>query len=212
MSILLDSAIVTEALQARELGWVKGITTNPTLLAQSPETPEKTLRSLAVLGMGPLFYQLTSTSLDEMRLETEAARKLVGDSLVLKIAPTSLGFQFVSEVSADIPCCITAVYSVAQAAVAREAGARYVAVYVNRATRMFGDGMDLVSGIGQVLVGSSTEIVAASIKTQVEASGTLRAGAHHLTIPLEVLKGLTEHELSAAAVAQFDATGVGIQW
>jgi transaldolase len=77
---------------------------------------------------------------------------------------------------------------------------------------MFGDGMDLVSGIAQVLVGSKTEIVAASIKTPVEASGTLRAGAQHLTIPWDVLKDLPEHQLSAAAVAQFDATGVGINF
>lgn len=40
MTIYLDSALIPEAQAAKELGWVSGITTNPTLLAQSKLPPE----------------------------------------------------------------------------------------------------------------------------------------------------------------------------
>ena len=39
--IYLDSAIIEEAQTAVKLGWIKGITTNPTLLKKSPLSPEK---------------------------------------------------------------------------------------------------------------------------------------------------------------------------
>ncbi len=41
--IYLDSAIIKEAEIAKKWGWVKGITTNPTLLAKRNLSPEETL-------------------------------------------------------------------------------------------------------------------------------------------------------------------------
>ena len=58
---------------------------------------------------------------------------------------------------------MTAVFSPAQALVAGEAGARYVAVSVNRATRQMGNGLQLVEDIAKILKDSETEILAASI-------------------------------------------------
>jgi transaldolase len=45
--IYLDSALIEEAEKAIKLGWMKGITTNPTLLTKSNLTPEETLTKLA---------------------------------------------------------------------------------------------------------------------------------------------------------------------
>jgi len=41
MQVFLDSAIIEEARQAAEWRWVNGITTNPSLLAQSDLSPKK---------------------------------------------------------------------------------------------------------------------------------------------------------------------------
>ena len=60
MALYLDSAIVSEAEIARDLGWVTGITTNPTLLANSDLPPEITLKKLAGIIPGEVFYQLTN--------------------------------------------------------------------------------------------------------------------------------------------------------
>ena len=59
--IYLDSAIINDAKIAIQYGWVKGITTNPTLLAKSDLSPEETLQKLADLSPGELYYQLTAT-------------------------------------------------------------------------------------------------------------------------------------------------------
>jgi transaldolase len=209
MAIFIDSALIKEVEAARSLGWVRGVTTNPLLLARTGCDVRTVLSELAHLGIGSVFYQLVSPTLDGMHQEMKQAAKLVGPALVLKIPPSQIGFQFVNK-CVDYPCCITAVYSPAQAMIARETRARYVALYVNRATRLMGDGFQLVRDVAEILKNSNTEIIAASIKSSEEACASLAAGAHHLALPYEVLTGLITHPLSEQAMAEFHDNGVGI--
>ncbi|MBU7586531.1 MAG: transaldolase [Nostoc sp. TH1S01] len=210
MSLFLDSAIAAEAEAAKKLGWVKGITTNPTLLAKSPLPVETTLKQLAQLTTGPVFYQLMAAEFEEMVAEGRAAFELIGQQTVLKIPASLVGFQVVAELAPEIPCAVTAIYSAAQAAVSQEAGAKYAIAYVNRATRLLGDGIALVLEMASVLKGSNTEIMAASIKSPQEAVASLQAGAHHLTLPLAMLQSMTNHELSAQTIDEFAENGRGI--
>lgn len=209
MAIYIDSSIVKEIQSARSLGWVRGVTTNPVLLARAEGKADQVLAEIARLDMRPLFYQLVSPTLDGMWKELEYAAKIVGAGLVLKIPPTLTGFQFIKQ-CAEYPCCVTAVYSPAQALVASEVNARYVAVYVNRATRLLGDGIRLVGEVAEILKHNHTEIIAASLKSPDEACEALCAGARHLTLPYEVLTGLITHPLSEQTIAEFQAGGVGI--
>ena len=96
MAIYIDSAIVEEVESARSLDWVRGITTNPVLLAKVGSETRDTLAALARLEMGPLYYQLVSTTLDRMFAEMQIAANVVGTSLVLKVPPTENGFRFVA--------------------------------------------------------------------------------------------------------------------
>lgn len=122
MAIYLDSAIASEAEVAKRMGWVKGITTNPTLLARSDEPPETTLKKLAALTTGPLFYQLMASDFEGMLAEGQKAFEIVGKQMVLKVPATPMGFAAVASLSPEISCSVTAIYSAAQAVVAREAG------------------------------------------------------------------------------------------
>ena len=208
--IYLDSAIINEAKTALKLGWVKGITTNPTLLAKTELPPEITLKELALISPGELYYQLTTNDFQKMLTEADKVYSIIGKKTVLKIPATPVGFQVVAVLSKDIPCSVTAIYSAAQAAVASEAGAKYAIAYVNRATRLLGDGLQLVKDMAAVLKGSKTEILAASLKSPQEAAAALQAGAHHLTLPLDILQAMTTHELSEQTVKEFNENGIGI--
>jgi len=208
--IYLDSAIIKEAERAVQLGWVKGITTNPTLLAKSEFSPEETLKQLAAISPGELYYQLTASDFEGMLAEGRKAFSLIGEKTVLKIPATLVGFQVVACLAGEIPCSVTAIYSAAQAAVAREAGAKYAIAYVNRATRLLGDGLALVREMASVLEGSDTKILAASLKSPQEAAAAIQAGADNLTIPLSLLEGMTTHELSEQTVEEFGKNGAGI--
>lgn len=210
MALYLDSAIISEAQAAKKLGWVTGITTNPTLLAKSDLPPAETLQQLKAIISGELYYQLTAADFDGMVAEGRAAFELIGEQTVLKVPATDVGFQVVACLSPEIACSVTAIYSPAQAVVAKEAGAKYAIAYVNRATRLLGDGVALVRDMASVLAGSQTKILAASVKSPEEAVATLQAGAHHLTLPLPVLQAMTSHALSQQTVDEFAKNGRGI--
>lgn len=208
--IYLDSALVSEAKTVEKWGWIKGITTNPTLLAKNDLPPETTLKQLAAISPGELYYQLMATDFQGMIAEGRTAFEMIGEKTVLKVPATAVGFQVVAHLSPEIPCSVTAIYSAAQAAVATEAGAKYAIAYVNRATRLLGDGLALVQEMANILKNSPTEILAASLKSPAEAAGALIAGADHLTLPLEMLNAMTTHNLSEQTIDEFAQKGRGL--
>jgi transaldolase len=211
MAIYLDSAKLDEACRAKELGWVYGVTTNPSLMAKAGVEPESVLKGLAELAFRQVYYQLVSRDIENMIVEAHRATEIVKNGLIFKIAPTENGFRFVAEHGKDFPCCVTAIFDPAQALIAREAGARYIAVYVNRATKQLGDGLGLVGELAKVLGGGQTEILAASLKSAKEAVEAFLAGAQHITVPFDLLASLSTHPLSVQTVEQFNAEGVGIR-
>jgi transaldolase len=211
MSILIDTADIEQAKAAKELGWIHGITTNPILMANSGSSAADTLQQLTDLNTGLLFYQLTATCREEMLKEAQLAKEIAGEQLVLKIPPTKQGFHIIQHLPQEIPCCVTAIYSSAQAMVARESGVRYIAVYVSRATKLIGDGLLLITEISRVIQGGKTQILAASLKSSMEASSAILAGADHLTMPFDVISTLTFNEHSEDAVNNFNANGSGLR-
>jgi len=210
LAIYIDSANIKEVTQAVSLGWLYGITTNPTILAQAGTDPLDTLSKLADFNVKEIYYQVHSAELEVMEREARMAGEVLGNRMVIKIPPTSQDLSFAVRMAPTALTCITAIYSVSQALVARSIGARYIAVYVNRATRLLGDGIKMKPDIAKPLSGSSTEIIAASLKSPDEAAAASLAGAHHLTLPFNVLMEMTGHPLSRQAVEEFDEKGIYI--
>lgn len=208
MKLFLDSAREEDARQAKALGWVAGITTNPLLIAATGLPTVEVLHRLGEVGLAPLWYQLTAPDADGMEHEAQALLNLFFQPVVFKIPPTPAGFQFVSR--GDHACAVTAVYSPAQALAAAAAGADYVIVYVNRATRLMGDGPALVRSIARVLDGAGPQIVAASLKSADEAAEAAAAGAQMLTLSLDVLQAMMRHPYSDQAVEEFNHKGAGL--
>jgi transaldolase len=77
---------------------------------------------------------------------------------------------------------------------------------VNRSTRLQGDGPGLVSDILTMMEATDTgaELLATGIETPGEVVETVLAGAHHLSLPLDLILALGEHSLSQQVIAEFD--------
>jgi len=211
MGIFLDSADVAEARQAMALGFVTGVTTNPALMAKVEADPADVIGRLCEVAQGPVFYQVTADALAAREEEGRRIHALCPDKVVLKIPATTANMVLVARLVPEVPCAVTAVYSGMQAYLGCEAGARYVIPYVNRATRLQGDGMGLVTEISQAIQAAENqpEILAASIKSPEEALAALNSGAHHLTMPLELIKRLGDHPLSDQAIEEFSKAARG---
>jgi len=205
MTLYLDSALIDDARRAFALGFVDGITTNPTLMAKTGRPTEEVIATLCEICSGTVFHQLTAPTLDERGAEARrfaALRPNVG--LKIPCTPENLGLA--ARLANDgATVAITAIFSAAQVYLACEAGARYILPYVNRSTRLLGDGLALVREMRAVIDADSApvEIIAASIKSPEEAVATVLAGAHHLTLPLSVIEAMGTHPLSEQAIEEF---------
>ncbi len=210
MLFLLDSADLDEARECAKWGWVKGITTNPAILAKNKNSSEKTLRKLRKITSGPVFYQLTANSKKEMIDEAKLAHDVLGKQLVLKIPATAIGFKACAVLSMKYVCAITTIFSTAQALVANAAGAKYALYYHNRAKRLLKNGSELPRSLVHTLHQSGTAVIAASLKTKEEILEARDAGVQIMTTTFKVLKEMTSHDLSEQAVADFNRNGIGL--
>ena len=203
MAIFIDSAQPDDARRAQALGFVKAVTTNPTLIAEVGRPGLEVLAELLGVYDGPVFYQVTAPTVEGCVAQAWEAHQLGPGRVVIKIPAMTENLRIVPRLP-GIETCITAAFSPAQAYLAAQAGARYVALYVNRATRLLGDGPALVRETVEVLKGTETEVLAASIKSVEEAMEVLKAGAHHLTLPLALIEAMGEHPLSQQAAEAFN--------
>ena len=210
MHLLLDSAILEEARQASSWGWVSGATTNPTLLAKSELPLAKTLKILGKIFKGPVFYQLTGTSIKEMKEEAKLADDILGKQLVIKIPAGKLGFQSAARLSKKYVCAVTSIFTPAQVMAAHAAGARYALYYHNRAKRLLPDSADLARKLVDTLAQTDTLVVAASLKSPEEVVEARLAGVPILSAKFSVLEEMPFNEHSRATLDDFQKTGTGL--
>jgi transaldolase len=206
MAIYIDSAFATDVQRAMELGFVKGVTTNPSHIAKTGRPGLEVLRELLDISRGPVFYQATAASIEGRVEQAREAHNVRPGRVVVKLPATIENCTIVAGLAPrGIPFCITAACSGAQAYLAAQAGAAYVAPYVNRLTHQLGDGLAVVRDMSRVLKGTPTEILAASLKSAEEVVGAIIAGAHHVTMPLALILKMGEHELTRRAIEEFAA-------
>jgi transaldolase len=209
VAILIDSAKIEEVKQAVGLGFLGGVTTNPTIMARVKDEPKEVIRQICAIAPGPVFYQVTARDLAGREREGREFFAISPEKVVLKIPATTENMALVTRLAPKIPCAATAVFSAHQALTACEAGVRYVIPYVNRSTRLLGDGCKLVAEMAAVVKasGKPVEILAASIKSPAEAAEAVLAGANHLTLPLDILLAMGDHKLSDEAIEEFNRAG-----
>ncbi|NLE21867.1 MAG: transaldolase [Actinobacteria bacterium] len=207
MAILLDSASLADATAAAKLGFVRGITTNPALMARETKEPLAHLaRLLEAFTDGPICYQPTRSTYEEMDDQARTAAALAPDRVIAKLPATAEAITLAAELRRDgIRCALTAVYSPAQALLAHETGCVWVIPYVDRAARHSAGAVVVEQAALLEQLDSQTRILAASLKTAPQVVEAILDGSHDVTAPLEVLRSLPAHPLTESAVREFAA-------
>lgn len=207
MALYLDSASVEDVRRAVKLGFIAGVTTNPRLIARTGRAAEEVIPELCdVLGEGLIFHQLTAATVEEREVEARRLAALRPDRVGLKIPCTTENLALLHRlVNEGLACAVTAIFGAHQAYVACEAGADYVVPYVNRSTRLQGDGLALVAEMAAVTraSGGHAQVLAASFHSLQEVVDATLAGAHHVSVSLELLLAMGDHALSEQAIADF---------
>ncbi|MFN8532393.1 MAG: transaldolase family protein [Dehalococcoidia bacterium] len=204
--LLLDSAHEDEIRRAGELGYVQGATSNPTLVARSGRDAMDVVGSMLSTFAGPVFFQPAGETPKAIIEQSLRISSLDERRVVLKLPCTLAGLAASARLG-GLTYAFTAVFTPAQAIVAAAAGGRYLLPYLNRITRLTGDGAAVIRQL--VTVAPTVELVVASIKSPEEAVEAILAGAHHLTAPLSVLEAMAESVHTGQAMDEFRQTWEG---
>ena len=208
MGIFLDSADTGEARRAHALGFVSGVTTNPLLIARSKRRGLDVLADMLAISDGPVFFQVTAASVDERTDQADEASAMAPERVIVKVPATTANLTMAALlVEHGVRCAITAVSSPAQAYLAAQVGADYAIPYVSRLGKQLGDGIAILRDVAAIVAGSRTRAMAASLKSNDEIVAAILAGAVDITLPLDLILALGDHELSDQAIAEFTAAG-----
>lgn len=212
MQLYVDSANLTEIQHAAALGFISGVTTNPSLLAK--EDPSTDIRSLILdihksVG-GHTSVEVISTETDGMLREADEILKWFPEATI-KIPFIPAGLTAVRKLAdQDIPTNVTLLFTATQALIAANAGATYVSLFMGRLDDIGTDSLQALNDTCEIwdTQGLESMIIAASIRTPIHVLECAKAGAHIATVPYKVLMQSIKHPLTDAGLASFlkDAT------
>lgn len=216
IELYLDTADIGQIKDLASILPLKGITTNPTILAKSGNGLTKILSELnTILGNQARYHvQVISISVKEIIAEALQLAQLPYD-IVVKIPANETGLIAIREIKKQYPhikILATAIYTVPQGFTAALAGADYLAPYVNRIETMGGDGVETVGDL-QLLLNKyqlKTKILAASFKNVQQVVEVLKIGIGAITIPSEVAYQLFTHPVIDMAMNQFTQDWQGV--
>ena len=205
MKFFIDTANFDDIKAAYEMGFIAGVTTNPSLIVKEKRDLHEVIQQIADLVDGPVSAEVIATTAPEMVQEAHELIKL-GDNVVIKVPMTAEGLKTVSILSKEgIKTNVTLIFSANQALLAARAGATYVSPFVGRIDDISMDGIQLIEDIAEIFMihNISTEIIAASVRTPMHMTQCAKAGAHIATVPFNVLQQSLKHPLTDAGLARF---------
>lgn len=205
MKIFIDTANFDEIKEAYEMGFVAGVTTNPSLIVKEKRDLKEVIKQIAALVDGPVSAEVIATTAPEMIKEAHELVKL-GDNVVIKVPMTPEGLKAVAVLAKEgIKTNVTLIFSANQALLAARAGATFVSPFVGRIDDISMDGITLIEDIAEIFMvhDIKTEIIAASVRTPMHMTQCAKAGAHIATVPYKVLMASMKHPLTDAGLARF---------
>jgi transaldolase len=172
---------------AYETGLLDGVTTNPTLILKSGRQLQEVIEEIS-----KSFSQLESISAEVVADTAEdmisEAQKYysISPAVTIKVPCTVEGLKackFLSD--KGIKTNVTLVFSVAQAILASKAGATFISPFVGRWMDNSIDGIELIKNIRKAFnySGTSTQILAASLRDVRQVEQSALNGADVVTIP-----------------------------
>jgi transaldolase len=209
MKFFIDTANLDEIREAKELGMIDGVTTNPTLVAKegckNREDFKKLIYEICEVVQGPVSAEVVSTDVDGMVKE---ARELaaIHEHVVVKLPMITDGLKATRQLAeAGIKINVTLVFSPLQALLAAKAGATYVSPFVGRLDDISQTGMELVAQILEIYQNYifETEVLVASIRNPLHVLEAAQMGADVATIPFKVISQLAKHPLTDIGMKQF---------
>lgn len=192
MELFIDTADLGEIAEAKEHLQLAGVTTNPTIIRKA--SPKDFFGHMSkirfIIGKEcSLHIQVTASSSAEQLAEANRIFQELDDEVYIKVPVDWEGLKTIKELKKKGKhVTATAIYDSMQAVEAIEAGADYVAVYVNRIGNNGGNPYQVIQDIKTVETGKNYKILGASFHSTQQLRETMVAGADAVTAPLSIIQ------------------------
>jgi transaldolase len=209
MKFFIDTASLEQIQEAKDLGILDGVTTNPSLMAKEGISGEANIlnhyKKICEVISGDVSAEVISTDFKGM---IEEGKKLadIAPNIVVKVPMIKDGVKALSWFRDNgIRTNCTLVFSAGQAILAAKAGATYVSPFIGRVDDISWNGMDLIRDIAEIYAVQmfDTEILAASIRSAKHIVESAQNGADVVTCPLSSILGLLKHPLTDIGLEKF---------
>ncbi len=208
MELYLDSANLKEIEEGFKLGFLNGLTTTPTFMQREGITDidgmivklSKIVPVLQIEALGDTAEDILKEAQRQLDLGLDIKKT------VFKI-PVSLEGVRACKMLRDHGMMVNVhlVYTLQQAYMAMQAGATYVCPLVGRLQDQGHDALDLVAQIVAAVdhYGYNTKVMFSSVRTMEHIRNALNLGVHTITVPLKIMKQLTENHFTTVGTDQF---------
>ena len=211
--LFIDTANLDEIKEANEMGVIRGVTTNPTIISKEPRGDFDSLLKRLAEYCGSkslsLSVEIFATEHNEMVDQTmalnESLLSLCG-SVHIKIPIGITELKVIREVSSkgvkvNCTCC----YTEQQLQMAASAGAKYVSLFYARLRDIGGDPNRVLQRTQKFLDSNlyDTQIIAGSIRSALDVADSWENGANIATTSLSVIKSMAQHPQTTASVNKF---------
>jgi len=206
MKFFIDSAQISEIKELNQYGLIDGVTTNPTLIANSGRNFQEVIAEICAEVKGPVSAEVASINYQDMIREGEILGK-IAKNVCIKLPLTLDGLRACRYfANRDIQTNVTLCFSAAQAILVAKAGATYVSPFVGRLDDISLDGLSLIAEICEIYQNYDefrTKVLVASVRNPLHIVESAKLGAHVATIPAKVIKQLVEHPLTSKGLDTF---------
>lgn len=209
MRFFIDTANLEQIKEAKDLGILDGVTTNPSLMAKEGISGDANVLAhyakICDLVDGDVSAEVISTDFEGMVAEGEKLSK-IAPNIVVKVPMIKDGVKAIRYFTDNgIRTNCTLVFSPGQAILAAKAGATYLSPFIGRIDDITWDGMSLIRDIAEIyaIQGFETEILAASVRNSLHIVDAARSGADIVTCGLPAILGLLKHPLTDIGLAKF---------
>jgi len=213
MKLFLDSANLVELESGLKSGLLSGITTNPSILSKEPKADliahMQQMIALCRQYQQPLPLSVEVFTDDPCEMLSQAHKwveKIDYEHLVIKI-PIGWGeLEVIHQLAKEnIPVNCTCLFNEAQCALAANAGARYLSIFMGRLKDIGTDPLPVISNVRRLLDQSAAkaEIIVGSIRHPRDITDAQTAGGHIVTASLKFFQTMSHHPQTIKSVQGF---------
>ena len=209
MKFFIDTASLDQIKEAKDLGILDGVTTNPSLMAKEGiaghDNIMKHYADICAIVDGDVSAEVISTDFEGIISEGQKLAQ-IAPNIVVKVPMIKEGVKALRWFADNgIRTNCTLVFSAGQAILAAKAGATYLSPFIGRIDDINWEGMDLIRDIAEIyaIQQYETEILAASIRSAKHIVQAARSGADVVTCPLSSIMGLLKHPLTDIGLEKF---------